>query len=258
MVDDLYQKPRVVSSVNECEFYHTMDVPEIGTVQGQWDLNEGVGEYLGGYDFTGKRVLEIGPASGFLTFHMEKSASEVVAVDLPMEDAFWDFVPHHKLDLSDRNHREGAKIQQDFKGHISRIRNGFWLAYEKVQSKSKVHYGSPADLPEELGRFDVALMAAVLLHTQSPVRTLESAARLVEGSIIITEQYDGSLGDEPVCRLAPTTDNEIWDTWWTFSPRFFQQYLAVLGFVDQELTFHTQAAHGREIEMFTVVASRLG
>lgn len=257
MIDGLFQTPRTVSSVSECEFYHTMELPGIGTVEGQWDLTDGVDEYLGGYDFSGKRVLEIGPASGFLTFYMEKVAREVVAVDLPMDDAFWDFVPYQKLDLADRKKRGAARIQRDFKQHISHIRNGFWLAYEKFQSRSKIYYGSPYDLPDELGRFDVATMAAVLLHTQSPVRTLESSARLVTETIIITEQCDHSLGDEAVCRLAPTIENEIWDTWWTFTPRFFQQYLAVLGFVDQKLTFHEQVVHGSPIEMFTVVASRV-
>jgi len=254
--NDLYQTPRTVASVDDCEFYHTMDLPGIGTVKGQWDLNEGVDDYLGHYDFSGKRVLEIGPASGFLTFHMENSAREVVAVDLPMDDAFWDFVPYQKLDLADRNHRGDSRVQRDFRQHIGNIRNGFWLAYEKCRSRAKVFYGSSNDLPDELGRFDVATLAAVLLHAQSPVRILESCGRLVDDTIIVTEQCDPTLPDDAVCKLAPTIENEIWGTWWTFSPRFFQQYLAVLGFTDQKLTFHQQIVNEGPIEMFTVVASR--
>ena len=256
MTPDLYQTPRTVSSASECDFYHSMDVPGLGVVEGQWDLRDGVDEYLGGYDFERKRVLEIGPATGFLTFHMEKRAREVVAVDLPIDDAFWDFVPYHHLGLADRKERQNSTVHQGFKQHIERIRNGFWYAYEKFESQSKVYYGSPYDLPDELGSFDVAVMSAVLLHTQSPVRTLESCARLVTDSIIITEQHDPSLGDDPVCRLAPTVENETWDTWWTFTPRFFQQYLSVLGFADQKLTLHKQLAHGTLHDMFTVVASR--
>jgi O-methyltransferase len=256
MTADLYEMPRTVSSMTECDFYHAMEIPGDGVVEGQWDLREGVGVYLGSHDFDGQRVIEIGPATGFLTFHMESRGAEVVAVDLPMDDSFWDFVPYHHLGLADRDKRDESSVQQGFKEHIGRIRNGFWYAHEKFESKSKVHYGSPYDLPAELGRFDTAVMCAVLLHTQSPVRTIESCARLVTDTIIITEMHDPSLGDAPVCRLAPTVESETWDTWWTFSPRFFQQYLAVLGFGEQEVTFHKQLAHGNVHDMYTVVASR--
>lgn len=84
-----------------------------------------------------------------------------------------------------------------------------------------MHYGSSENLPAELGQFDVALLAAVLLHTRSPVCVLESCARLVTGSIIITEMYLPELGEGPVCSLVPTMDNNAWDTWWRFTPRFF-------------------------------------
>jgi hypothetical protein len=80
MNDQLYEIPAQVESANECNFYHTRDIPGVGVVEGQWDLRERANECLGGYDFSGKRVLEIGTATGFLTLHMEQTASEVVAV----------------------------------------------------------------------------------------------------------------------------------------------------------------------------------
>ncbi len=49
----------------------------------------GVDEYLGKVDFAGQRVLEIGPASGFLTFEMEKRGAEVVSVEVTDEHG-WD------------------------------------------------------------------------------------------------------------------------------------------------------------------------
>lgn len=59
-----------------------MDIPGYGGVEGEWDLRKGVKEYLGNVDFKGKRVLEIGTASGFLCFYMEGQGAEVVAYDL--------------------------------------------------------------------------------------------------------------------------------------------------------------------------------
>ena len=85
-------EPRIIDDMNECYFYHTMDIPGHGLVKGNWDLRGKESEYLGHVDFQGKRVLEIGTASGHLCFSMEKMGAEVVAYDLsPKQD--WDFVP---------------------------------------------------------------------------------------------------------------------------------------------------------------------
>jgi hypothetical protein len=66
MDDAAFALPRNVK-FEDCLFYHTVDIPGHGVVRGQWDLRQQVDTYLGGYRFAGKRVLEIGPASGFLT-----------------------------------------------------------------------------------------------------------------------------------------------------------------------------------------------
>lgn len=256
MTKPLYEQPWTVVSPTECEFYHTTDIPGVGVVEGQWDLREGLDEYLGGYDFSGKRVLEIGPATGFLTFHIEKTAREVVAVDLPMDRGFWNFVPYEKLGLTGRKTEERAEVEEQFYGHIDRIRKGFWLCYDKFESRAKVHYGPSEELPEALGEFDVVLLASVLLHTRSPVTLMECCARLVTGSVIVTDLSYPALGDGPVCSLVPSVENEAWDTWWRFSPNFITQYLGVLGFPDNQVTFHQQSAFNNSLDMFTVVASR--
>src|SRR5215831_7108370 len=92
MMENLFVQPRNGIRLEECDFYHTVEIPGHGVVHGQWDLREHLDEYLGGYAFAGKRVLEIGPASGFLTFEMERRGAEVVALEVP-DDPGWDFVP---------------------------------------------------------------------------------------------------------------------------------------------------------------------
>jgi len=254
--EQLYEEPVHVDSVSDCNFYHTTDIPGVGLVQGQWDLRERVDDYLGGYDFTSKRVLEIGPATGFLTFHMEKTAREVVAVELPMNRSFWNAVPYEKLGLARRNNEQWSEAETQFFEHIGRIRNGFWLCHEKNGSRAKVFNGSSENLPDALGEFDVALLSAVLLHARSPVSILESCARRVTDSIIITENFHPELGEDPVCSLVPAVDNNAWDTWWRFTPRFFTQFLEVLGFSSHQVTFHQQQAFNHTLDMFTIVSSR--
>jgi hypothetical protein len=76
--DEIFAKPLKVDDVADCYFYHTMELPSHGVINGEWDLRAGVHDYLGRVEFAGKRVLEIGPASGFLTFEMEKRGAGVV------------------------------------------------------------------------------------------------------------------------------------------------------------------------------------
>src|SRR6185437_2501791 len=67
-----------VRNVGECDFYHDMDIPGYGTFRGAWDLRGREDEYLGGVDFRGKRVLELGTANGALGFWMERQGGDLV------------------------------------------------------------------------------------------------------------------------------------------------------------------------------------
>jgi hypothetical protein len=89
--DNTFATPLKVEDVADCYFYHTMELPGHGVMKGDWDLRGGVDDYLGKVAFAGQRVLEIGPASGFLTFEMEKRGAAVVSVEVTAEHG-WDFV----------------------------------------------------------------------------------------------------------------------------------------------------------------------
>src|ERR1017187_4959904 len=89
---ELYATPVAGVREEDCYFYHVMEVPDRGVGGGQFDLRGHEEAYLGRVELGGRRVLEIGPASGFLTFHMESKGASVVAVELG-PDAEWDVVP---------------------------------------------------------------------------------------------------------------------------------------------------------------------
>ena len=63
--------PTVVTDAKQCFFYHSMDIPDHGFVQGACDMRESIAHVVDPVDFKGKRVIEIGPASGFYAFQME-------------------------------------------------------------------------------------------------------------------------------------------------------------------------------------------
>jgi SAM-dependent methyltransferase len=217
-----YATPRDIASPADCAFYHSMDIPGVGEVRGFYDLRGKLDEYLGPVDFAGKRVLEIGPGSGYLSFEMEARGAEVVSVELS-EAIPWDYVPYDHPELE-----SWLAQQREF---MHRQRNGYWLAHRARGSKARVHYGSGYDLPPQLGRFDVAVIAAVLLHNRDPMGILANCARITDSTMVVVDQHDEDLDarGEPLLKLIPTRDNLMVHTWWHLSRRAVRGYLDVLG-----------------------------
>ena len=86
-------KERACLTRDDCLFYHCMDLPDGEVVSGPWDLRGREGVYLGDVAFEGARVLELGPASGALTYFMERRGADVVAFDVGY-DVGIDLHPH--------------------------------------------------------------------------------------------------------------------------------------------------------------------
>src|SRR3981081_1232666 len=79
----LLAEPRRIESPANCFFYHTMDLPGFGEVRGHWDLRGRFNEYIGGVDLTAKSVIDVGAATGFLSFEAEKNgAARVLSFDI--------------------------------------------------------------------------------------------------------------------------------------------------------------------------------
>jgi O-methyltransferase len=208
-------------------------------------LRGGVDEYLGNVAFAGQRVLEIGPASGFLTFEMEKRGGEVVSIEVTEEHA-WDFVPYPAKRLQEVFGPRRIVMQQ--------LKNSYWFSHAALSSNAKVYYGDVYNLPASLGEFDIAVMGSVLLHCRDPLRIVEQCGKMTK-ALIITDMFHPDLEGAPVCRLVPTPHNFLWHTWWHFSTQFFTQILAVMGFTTQTST-HQQCHRGKEYTLFTVVSRR--
>lgn len=255
MAESPYAAPRAVTDIADCSYYHSMDIPGHGEVQGFFDLRGSFEEYLGPVDFAGKRVLEIGPGSGFLTFEMEKRGAEVVSVELS-EDLPWDFVPY--------DHPQFEEWLVGHRAFMDRQRNGYWFAHRAFRSKAKVHYGSAYQLPEAMGRFQIATMAAVLLHNRDPLGILTNCARITDEHLVIVDQFNRDLAEHPGpdMRLVPNRHNDMVHTWWHIAPELLVQYLPVLGFEVVHQSRHVPefcsvpGQPGEPLEHFTVIAER--
>jgi|TARA_B100001964_G_scaffold188992_1_gene210489 hypothetical protein len=268
----IFAKPPSNSiSLEDCEFYHTQVIPGLSVpIKGEWDLRKGVDEYLGHVDFKNKTVLELGPASGYLTFHMEKLGGNIICIDLSTEKDSWDIVPdcHHNLNIKER----------DFMNKLKKVQNAFWYTHKALNSKAKVILSHVNDLPAEIGIYDISLMSSVILHLQNPFLGIQNMLRHTKEKAIITEVGNYKriksfrdikrnlkkyfeqliLPRLPVLEFYPRTNNKYKDilTWWKISPEFIVNTASILGFEISSINYHTQYHKGHPLDMFTVVCER--
>lgn len=262
-----FSPPRTVEHLDECRFYHSMDLPGAGTVEGPWDLRAGVDDYLGRVELAGKRVLEIGTASGFLCFTMERAGADVVAYDLSDRREGWDIVPFGGRPDDDlvTERAQGMRF----------INNAYWFAHRALSSRAQVAYGSVYELPATIGPVDVAVLGSVLLHLRDPFLALQRALVLTRETVIVTDvasRATRALSRLPTRLHLPLVrsgrlpanlglmpdhrDGGPLETWWRLTPWAVARMVGVLGFDTSRVLFHEQRFQGRSLPMFTVVAHR--
>jgi hypothetical protein len=252
----LFATPRLVTDLRDCFFYHTMDIPGHGVIAGQWDLRAGIGKYLGGIDFRGKRVLDVGAASGFLTFTMEKQGAEVVSYDLAPEHR-WDLVPFAGADLEAQF---ATRCEQ-----LRRLNNAYWYCHRVFQSRARMVHGTIYTVPEAIGPVDIASLGSILQHVRDPFLALQTVLRLTRETVIITDVLPrrqilqwllGRFFRPKLIFLPRATTGKPPDTWWSLSPAVLREFLGVLGFEDVRTTYHTQRFYGSRRLCYTVVGRR--
>ncbi|HYW70098.1 MAG TPA: methyltransferase domain-containing protein [Pyrinomonadaceae bacterium] len=245
--------PRFVDSLDDCFFYHTMDLPVFGLVHGQWDLRGRFDDYIGGVPLNGKSVIDIGAATGFLSFESEKrGATRVLSFD--MGDARQQtFIPF-KDGPYYRNYEEFIASHA---AEVEKWKNAYWLCHRLLNSRAEVFYGDIFHLPGAIGQFDVAIVGAVLEHLNDQITALASIARLTKETMVIVTPVLET--EERIARLEPTADNPGYDfTWWRYSIGSYREILKIIGFSIAQITqaqYHWEHAKSMETR-WTIVAVR--
>ena len=128
----------------DCQFYTVQDIPGLNEpTKGEWDLRDNVGKYLGDVDFNERTVLELGPASGYLTFEIESRGGEVTSIELHLAKDKWDVVPlcTHDWKNEEKEHRE-----QD----LQKVQNAYWFAHNAFNSNARVVYYHINDITPDI------------------------------------------------------------------------------------------------------------
>lgn len=242
--------------LDDCAFYHYSELSTGEVIPGPWDLRGGEDEYLGGVDVAGKRVLELGPATGHLSFHMDARGAEVVGFDVGW-DVGVDILNIAGMDMVAR--RDGLMR------YVGAVQNSWWYLRRDRQSSAKIAYGNIYALPGDMGTFDIALFGCILLHLRDPYSALAQAARCTKGMIIVTDTigHTGADPEENIIWFDPAGPDQE-NVWWDLSPGAVRAMLRRLGFGNARLTFHHKKHYmghdmTREpvdLPMYTLVAER--
>jgi SAM-dependent methyltransferase len=248
----LFATPRIIHDLNDCYFYHTMDVPGFGLVRAHWDLRGRFEEYVGGVEVAGKSVLDIGTATGFLSFEAEKRGAQVVSFDMD-KGSQQTFLPFKDKPY----YNDHERWAENYDAEIERWKNAYWLCHRLLESNARVYYGDVYALPPSLGAFDVVIVGSVLEHLSDQVTALASITRLTKETLVLVTPLLES--EETIARFEPRANNPDADyTWWTYSVGVYREVLGMLGF---KISSITQADYYHDYEKrfeprTTLVATR--
>lgn len=220
-----YVEPRTVTDLSSCVFYHTMDLPGYGIQEGPWDLRGRFSDYIGNVSCAGKRLLDVGCASGFLSFSAEEEgAREVVSFDMDRGER-QHLLPFHEKEY----YRDHAAWEVKQSAYITRWHNAYWLSHRVKGSKARVVHGDIYDITADIGTFDIVLVCAVLEHLSDPIRALASVARRCSQTLVISTELLNT--EEPTARFSGNAGRPDVDyVFWVYSLGVYRHVLKMLGF----------------------------
>lgn len=200
--------------VRELIWYHTVELPGGVTTPGIYDHRPYLGFYGLPADMRGNTALDVGAASGFFTFELERRGARVTATDLPTWQAH-DFSAHYTPELAAEKADEYLLEPFLFARHA--------LASHAERVLTNIYDISPATT----GTFDLVFCGSVLVHVSDPataLRRLQSVTR--EAAIIATVVHPADTPDP----LALFTGHLRGDTWWVPTRGAFEALVASAGF----------------------------
>lgn len=241
------------SPKERCVYYHTVELADGTVIPGEWDLRDYEDVYLGNCALQGRRVIEYGPATGWLSAHVAKRGGTLTVFDLAI-GAGPDLTSSGD-EFATAFAAEGVKLADG-------LRSSWWTVRKALGYEARAVYGDIFDPPADLGRYDVSIFSAILVHLMHPFLALQRAAAITDEAIIVTDLAVSPYMDRvsgkglPALLFAPSPPPSGLVHWWYLSPESICAMLAKLGFPDQTITKHSPPRMSPSPPMYTVVARR--
>ncbi len=251
-------------TMEDCIFTQSINSEAGKTIDGLWDIRGREEPYLGVSNFQSRRVLELGPQSGYLTSYMASQGAQVVGFDIG-----YDLTP----DVIVAKPEESVSCANELLRAQGAVQNSWWYHKRIGCFDAKMVYGDIYHLPADLGMFDISIFPNYLSFLRDPWEAMSQAASITRKRIVVTEVYSKESCSfardslEHVSLWAPGS-RQVSNLWWAMSPGSVVDSLRQLGFTRTRVTLHNQlqkitqdssdgsVSFYSETPMFTVVADR--
>ena len=257
-------------------WYHTIDLGEGLITPGTFDYRATLSDFGFPDDLTGLSALDVGSATGFFAFELERRGARVTSTEVPALSQ-WDHFPGESEHAIAAKMRDllpyhsvlpQEKIALTFKDLSARqlyqilLDDPFWFCHHRLGSQVERVYSTIYELPnlfEPVQKFDLVLIGDILLHTIDPLRALASVAKLCGDTLMLVQDMEVPGGDQPlVLYVGGDTPESDVAQWWRPNFAWIRQVLTRLGFQQVELTGHVrgQLRPGGEPFQKSVVRAR--
>ncbi len=227
-------------------WYHTIDLGGGLITPGCYDYRDTVRDFHFPSDLRGKKVLDIGSATGFFAFEFERRGADVTSVELPSLREL-DVFPGQTVEQSIRKiqrmmypRRPGGldQYKQEFTPeqlYTYLLEGPFRFCAKLLSSKVRRIYSTVYDLSlDKLGvpeGFDLVFVGDVLVHTLDPFRALAALVPLCKETLVLAQVMPDLPGNTPAMVYiggADPEEDEI--SWWYPTRECFLQVLKKFGF----------------------------
>lgn len=233
-------------------WYHTVDLGDGLVTPGSFDYRASIGAFSLPAAMTGMTALDVGSATGFFAFEMERRGAQVTSVELPALAA-WDVFPGESragiiAKIRDRLRYHSLSAPDDIVRMVDGLSEAdlhrvlldgpFRFCHERLGSTVERVYASIHDLGAALPgrRFDLVMLGDILVHVVDPLHALASAAGVCGGDLIIADDIIGEETDPPALRyVGGAVAGSDMAEWWRPNVAWYRQVLGRLGFGTVEI-----------------------
>jgi tRNA (mo5U34)-methyltransferase len=233
-------------------WYHTIDLGDGLVTPGSFDYRALVEEFGFPPSMSGMKALDVGSATGFFAFELERRGAAVTSIELPALSR-WDCfpgesttgiigkirerLPYHSV-LPHEEIIERFRTMSEEELYRILLDDPFRFCHERLGSNVRRVYSTVYELEAALygRRFDVVMLGDILVHSINPLAALASAASVCVGELIVADHILGAEDEAPALRyIGGASAGSDQAEWWRPNVAWFRQILTRLGFRDIEI-----------------------
>lgn len=235
-----------LGDVSRYYWYHTVDLGNGLVTPGLYDYRETLDVFRFPEDLQGKRVLDVGSATGYFAFEFAKRGAQVVSVELPSLEQLDRFPGQdtsallwkiERMIVPDSSEAELQAMKRRYSAEelwFNLLDGPFRFCQERLGLPVQRCFSSVYDLTQaNTGgeKFDLVFIGDVLVHTLYPLKALAAAADLCRGTLVLAQLMpEAADGQAAMVYVGGDDPQEDHVSWWEPNKPCFVQMLKKLRF----------------------------